>query len=263
MQGKMAPDTVNFRCNVCGKSNTLARQALTREAGTCAHCGSTVRMRAIVHLVTSELLGESMALPDIKTRHADISGIGMSCWVGYAERLAEKFDYTNTYYHQKPLLDITDVDPALESSLDFIVSSDVFEHVAPPVSVAFKNAYRLLKPNGVFIFTVPYGYPGKPGVPTLEHFPDLYKYELLKKDGKQILRNVTRNGEIQQFEELVFHGGAGKTLEMRIFSESALLDELKNAGFDSIKIHNETKLEFGIAWQYPWALPITARRAAE
>jgi len=217
-------------------------------------------MRSIIDLLTSELLHKSKALPDIKHPHLNICGIGMSCAGGYAEPLSNIFNYTNTFYHQEPLLDITNIDPALESTLDFIISSDVFEHVLPPVSKAFENAYKLLKPNGVFVFTVPYGYPGETRVPTLEHFPDLHEYEILMQDGKRILRNVTRNGEVQQFDNLIFHGGDGTTLEMRQFSESSILEELKNAGFERIKIQDREKPEYGIAWQYPWSLPMTARK---
>ncbi|MGH9903496.1 MAG: hypothetical protein ACRD68_16940, partial [Pyrinomonadaceae bacterium] len=79
-------------------------------------------------MLSTELFGESLALTDFPERR-DISGIGMSDWDGYAAPLALKLGYQNTYYHQEPKLDITSIEPALESTLDFIISSDVFEHV--------------------------------------------------------------------------------------------------------------------------------------
>jgi SAM-dependent methyltransferase len=170
-----------------------------------------------------ELFGKSLALPDFPVRH-DITGIGMSDWGGYAKPLAGKLNYKNTYYHREPKLDIaaSTIDHALQGTLDFIVCSDVFEHVAPPISTAFENLRKLLKPSGVVIFSVPYGKAGK----TVEHFPDLYDYEIVERDGRYVLKNTTKEGVRQTFEHVVFHGGPGAVLEMRQFSESSLLDDL-------------------------------------
>ena len=38
--------------------------------------------------------------------------------------------------------------------------------------------------------------------------------------------NTTREGRIEEFEDLIFHGGEGETLEKRVFSLPDLLDEL-------------------------------------
>ena len=116
---------VLFRCNICGRSNSAALAALQREQPSCAQCGSTVRARAMVHLLTSELLGYSVALPDMPPR-VDLCGIGLSDAEAYARPLARKFAYTNTYFHAEPMLDIANV--ALEkcACFDFILASDVF-----------------------------------------------------------------------------------------------------------------------------------------
>lgn len=249
---------VEFQCNICGSENAVSLEKLTREEPTCA-CGSTVRMRAIIQVLTTELFGYSMSIADISPPRPDIVGIGMSCWDGYAIPLAHRIAYKNTYYHQEPLLDITDIDSKLEGSLDFIVSTDVYEHVAPPVSIAFDNARRLLKENGVFIFTVPYFDPGKKGVRTIEHFPDLHDYELQESGGKFRLRNITRTGDIQLFDDLVFHGGPGTTLEMRVFSEWSMLRELRRAGFDDLTIYSKPDWKYGIYWPLQHSLPVAAR----
>ncbi len=98
-----------------------------------------------------ELFGTSLVLSDFPHR-PDLAGIGLSDWEGYANPLAERLNYTNTFFHQAPLLDITSVGPDHSGRYDFIICSDVFEHVCQPVSKAFENAYRLLKPGGVMIF---------------------------------------------------------------------------------------------------------------
>lgn len=245
--------TLKYRCNICGRACETPMVDLGREKSSCI-CGSTVRSRSIVHLLSIELFGHSLALPDFPVR-PDLLGWGMSDF-GYSELLPHKLNYVNTYYHKEPRLDITaPLDPELEGKLDFLISTDVFEHINPPVSVGFENARRLLKTNGVFIFSVPYTLEAE----TREHFPDLYKYEVINRAGDSpILKNITRDGREQVFNNLVFHGGPGATLERRVFSQAGLISDLKQAGFDTIKIFSEPFLEFGIYWHDSWSLPIVA-----
>ena len=48
-------------------------------------------------------------------------------------------DYTNTWYDMEPSLDITNVSPIHHGKYDFIISSEVFEHVAPSSSESKEN----------------------------------------------------------------------------------------------------------------------------
>ncbi len=227
---------------------------LGREVPSCRSCGSTVRYRAVIHILSTELFGTSRTLTDFP-RRPDIVGIGMSDWDGYAAGLARKLGYTNTFLEKEPKLDIRSIGPKLKSQFDFVISSDVFEHVAPPVSQAFLNTRELLKKNGVLIFTVPFT---REGV-TVEHFPNLYEYQLVETNRGTILKNITGDGREEIFDTLVFHRGAGLTLEMRIFSETSIVEELQDAGFGRIRVHREHYHAYGIVWQGDWSLPITAR----
>jgi SAM-dependent methyltransferase len=246
--------TLNYRCNICGRACETPVADLGREKPSC-ECGSTVRSRSIVHLLSEELFGRSLALPDFPVR-PDLHGWGMSD-AGYSDLLSQKVGYVNTFYHQEPRFDISaPLDPSLEGTLDFLISTEVFEHINSPVSIGFENARRLLKPNGVFIFSVPYTLEAA----TREHFPDIYKFEVIDRTGANpILKNITRDGREQVFDNLVFHGGPGATLEMRVFSEAGLMAELKQAGFGTIIIYSEPCWEFGIYWKDAWSLPILAR----
>jgi len=246
--------TLLYRCNICGSRCETKVVELKREEPSCLWCGSTVRMRAITHVLSMELFGKSLAIPDFPER-PDITGIGMSDWIGYAVPLGKKLGYKNTYYHQEPELDITSIAPDAEGTLDFIISTDVFEHIEPQVSIAFENTRRLLKPNGVFVFSVPYNKEGK----TREHFPDLYKYEIIKRDEGHILKNITKQGVEQIYNDIVFHGGAGATLEMRCFSEASLMEEFRRAGFENVKIYSASDFEHGIYWSADCSLPMAAR----
>ena len=245
---------LSFRCNICGRQASVRRTQLGREIPSCNRCGSTVRFRSIVHVLSLELFGESLSLPDFPVRK-EIRGLGMSDWDGYAAGFAEKFDYLNTYLHREPKFDITEVPASMEATLDFVISSDVLEHVPPPISIAFQNLRRVLKPEGVLILTVPYTKANE----TVEHFPELHQYKLTDSEGRQILTNRTREGIVQHFDDLVFHGGEGATLEMRVFSESSLLSGLQHAGFEKVRIHRAPDFHHGIYWNEEWSLPISAR----
>src|SRR5438105_3536006 len=80
---------VAFRCNLCGADCRVASTAISREEASCRHCGSTLRMRAVAHLLTTELLGHGIALPDLKPRQ-DIRGIGLSDSGPYVSLLEDK-----------------------------------------------------------------------------------------------------------------------------------------------------------------------------
>jgi len=243
-----------YQCNICGRNSYAPIAHLTREEKTCL-CGSSVRLRALIHVLSLELFGSSLTLPNFPLRR-DLVGIDMSGAATYAQRLSKRLGYTNTFLHKSPRLDITEPNSSWIENCDFVISSDVFEHVAPPIERAFTNTFQILKPGGVFVLTVPY----TPVGDTVEHFPDLYEYRIERSNGKWVLLNTTREGILQEFDNLVFHGGDGETLELRIFSKRGVLSELQRAGFVDINIHKETVSDFGILWPQEWSLPISARR---
>ena len=241
-----------FRCNVCGMKTSFPRDEFSREGWSCVYCSSNVRWRSVIHALSTELLGKSLAIPDFPVR-PELVGVGLSDWDGYAVRLTEKITYTNTYYHREPLLDITSVDPSQYGRYDFVIATDVFEHICPPILKAFENARRLLKPGGVMIFTVPF-IEGE----TKEHFPELYRFSLQKNGNGVILLNETRDGRSQEFSDLTFHGGQGSVLEMRLFGKEGILRNVQDAGFGEIRLYDEEYPEHGILW-----VPYVAKSAQD
>lgn len=250
------PGALHFRCNICGGENVVPAKKLSREESSCSGCRSSVRMRGMIHALSLALFNRSLVISDFPDRK-DLVGKGMSDWDGYAVPLAKKLSYQNTYYHKEPRLDITRISDSDRSSVDFLLSTDVFEHVGPPVSLAFENARAMLRGNGVFILSVPYTFSES----TVEHFPNLFDYTIEQRNGRRVLCNRTRDGKREEFDDLVFHGGEGDTLELRVFSETGLLDELHRAGFHDVKIVGAPFFEYGIYWPKPWSLPIIARVA--
>jgi SAM-dependent methyltransferase len=249
-----ADTIVPYRCNLCGTHNAVALAALDRERPSCAGCGSNVRFRAMAHLLVRELLGSPAVIDELPARR-DLVGLGLSDDASYAQPLARRLGYTNTWFHTEPRLDIADIPPAMEGRHDFLLASDVFEHVLPPVGRAFANARRLLRPGGVFVFSVPFSL----AADTVEHFPELHDFRVVEEAGGWRLHNRTADGRAQVFEQLVFHGGPGSTLEMRLFSRAALEREFAAAGFAQMRIAAEPHLPFGIVWPAPWSVPMVAR----
>ena len=252
-----AEELVDFTCNVCGHRNCGVPLSAVenREYPSCSVCCSSLRMRAVIYALAMELYDSPVTLPAFPTNQS-ISGLGMSDWEGYASRLRDKFSYVNTQYHTEPQLDITNIPEREVGRHRFLISSDVFEHIPLfDLENAFRNSRRLLQDNGLFVFTAPFT---KTGV-SQEHFSRLHDFSIISRDGKRVLLNKTTDGSDEIFENLIFHGGDGMTLEMRIFSEPDLRTYFANAGFSSVKIYAERVPEFGILWPMDWAVPIVAR----
>ena len=72
--------------------------------------------------------------------------------------------------------------------------------------------------------------------------------------------NRRRDGSIEVFENLTFHGGHGSTLEMRAFTEDSLRAMLRGAGFGDVYFAAGNLPEFGVEHAGSWSLPIAARK---
>jgi SAM-dependent methyltransferase len=250
-----APGTLHFVCNICDTLNVVDAHHIDREAPTCRHCGSNMRFRSLVAALGQRLFGGLYPLSAFP-RNAFV-GIGLSDSEVYAQRLARVTGYTNTYYHTEPRFDITAEPGTHADRYDFVISSDVFEHVAPPIQTAFDHLYAVLKPGGVVIFSVPFSL--EPD--TREHFPDLHDWHIESRtDGNYLLHNTTRDGRTQTFDDLIFHGGPGVTLEMRLFSRAAIERHFARAGFVDVQVHDTPTYRFGIVWPEPWSVTMSARR---
>ena len=252
----MTGERVDFLCNLCGRRNhgVPKEQVENREFQSCTGCHGSLRMRSLMYILGAELFGSPRVLPAFPV-DKKILGLGMSDWEGYAKPLAEKLGYVNTFYHAEPRLDIADIPKAWVGKHDFLISSDVFEHVPPAdLDRAFANSRRLLRAGGVMIFTVPFVKSGE----TREHFPRLHDFRIVEEEGRKVLRNRTAEGDEERFDDLVFHGGEGMTLEMRMFSEPDLLRRLARAGYASAEVRIDHAPHFGIMWPIDYAVPIVA-----
>lgn len=249
-------NTIPHTCNVTGKKFFLDNSEKHREMGLRFECNC--RHRAIIYFLTKKLYDEPKILSEVN-ENKKINGIGMSD-SGFDILLKEKFSYTNTFYHQHPFLDIYNnkhVDTY--KNLDFIICSDVFEHINPhpDIQIAFNNLYKMLKPGGFVIFSVPYNDKAH-----MEHYPSLFKYSIEFNDGEYLVQNETINGKKEIFSNPIFHGGPGATLEMRQFSKDSIINYFNSSGFSKIEFNEieEDLNQYGIYWHTDLDLIITATK---
>ena len=230
-----------FICNSCRALRRTADGPDRREGLLCPKCGLSARQRSLLFAIQKirmrNRLGRSFQL------------IGVSDGESIYKVLTSKFrtNYKNFEYHIEPRLDITNVKSTLECTADIVSCSEVLEHVQPPIDAAFMGLNLILKKGGHLVISVPHR--GK-GSPHIEHFPVLTESELDLSDEPK-LRGKSLMGEKLEFSDLVFHGGAGSTLEYRVFSEDSLWANLLASGFVNIKKQKNYRV-FGIVWE-PWS----------
>ena len=209
----------------------------------------------MIQMLSIELFGEGHPLTEFPALPA-ITALGLSDDWRYAGILARKFGYVNTYFDREPFLDITKSHPDLYGTYDFIVSSEVFEHVPAPVERALEECHKLLKPHGFLCATVPFATDGQ----TREHYPGLHEYATVNFGGSPVLLNRKMDGTFEVHDGLVFHGGVGATLEMRQFSQAGLVDKLHQAGFRGVVFGSEPVPLYGIFPEGNFSVPFVARK---
>ncbi len=236
---------MNFDCNICGTRNAFDPVLAHRELIPCEGCGSNARLRGIFRAVQDHVIkGRDWKRDAAALRQ--IRGFGFSDAPQYAETLKRLFNYRNTFYHKKPLVDLLDFSTFSDRDCDFIVCTDVMEHVTGELDTAFGNLRKALKPGGVLIFSVPY----LEGDETIEHFPHLHEWKLAQVGEHWFLNNVRKDGTPESFTALHFHGGPGAVLEMRMFGEGDLLRRLTRAGFSSVVTLDPDLADIGYVWPY-------------
>src|SRR6185295_1992328 len=173
------------------------------ELASCNACRSNVRFRWLVHRLSLELFDRSIPLPEFPYQKG-IKGIGLTDPQRISAVLAECFTYCNTYLNTTPRLDIR-FDPSPLGELDFLIASEVFEHVEPPIAQAFANAARLLKPSGVLLLTVPWVWDGDPSTA----IPELYDWQLCSEENGYVIINRKPDGHAERFGNMAFDGSPG------------------------------------------------------
>ena len=152
----------------------------------------------------------------------------MSDHPGFFAHFAAKFDVSNSYHHKFPFCDLFSVPDEAIGQFEFVVCSDVLEHVAGSPLAAVEGLWKLLKPGGFAVITVPVGGSRE----TLEYYPGLSEFEIHEgplvrwKDHEGIER-VDPNPEM--------HGGDGLVLAFRRYGKNDFEGVLRCARFINIE----------------------------
>lgn len=153
------------KCKVCGKVSEFKindEAVLLREA-VCEHCGASIRNSDVAGEIIRFISGDDAGLMD-RGQEIGKYEILNTCSTGYIHNALKDFDnYTcSEYFDNVPSGDYCEgilcVDlchmPFEDNTFDIVVSEDVFEHVEH-YGQALKEIFRVLKPGGCHIFTVP------------------------------------------------------------------------------------------------------------
>jgi len=151
-------------CTICG--TTVKFEPFNenlRESGACPHCGSSNRQRQMAWMLRREFGVDAsgpLAVPaGVCVYNTEANG-------SLHQRLQAQPDYQcSEYWGDKAefgeIVDGTRNEDLqalsfASASFDVVLSSDVLEHMPRPYR-AHSEIYRVLKPGGRHIFTVPYG----------------------------------------------------------------------------------------------------------
>jgi SAM-dependent methyltransferase len=173
----------------------------------------------------------------------NVTGLGFSDPEVYAKHLRRATTYTESWFHQEPWHDVRRLETFQGATYDYIVCSEVLEHIDRPVEPAFDTLFALLKPGGLLVLSVP-----TTDGSTAEHFPELAASSVEHDADGWVFRGTHPDGRSFEARDLVFHGGPGSTLEMRVFGRDSLRDHLSSTGFTDIRELDEERPEVGLVW---------------
>jgi len=230
-----------FFCVSCLRPSKTRQGTFGREGANCLFCNATSRDRAMLLNVHWAFVSKFLKNP----KHVPkIVGVSDGQLMEKILKKLYKSNYVNYHYHQEPKLDITQIPSFLHGSADIVSCTEVLEHVAPPVHMAFSGLRKILKKNGILVLSVPHSdSSGK----HIERFPEMTNIELDLENTPRLIGTL-KNGDLAEFTDLVFHGGVGFTLEYRVFSFHSLKEHLLNAGFTNFHLNRNQKA-FGISWE--------------
>jgi len=157
-----------IRCPVCGETAKVRPFTHNRrETGICSSCGSWNRQRLLALLlmrVIERVSGSCpfhLSSPDMPDEidifsaesagaaHKTLSRLQGYTWSRFAGSKYKSGDVVDGHLHQDLL-----ATSFSDNQFDVVMTSDVLEHIPEPY-LAHQEIYRILKPGGVHIFTVP------------------------------------------------------------------------------------------------------------
>ncbi len=227
-------------CNVCGRFKKIKiLSANFREDCTCKKCKSNSRKRHIaailLHDINQNYDSKLTSLHDLPI-NLDFKIYNLENNGALHNNLKQTKDYVSSEYfgdyrefgsNVNGVLNVDLMNTPFDSdSFNYIVSTEVFEHIPNPYK-AFKETYRILIKGGSHIFTVPY-------IPNVNR--DIVKAIMNSKNEIEYLMEPEYHGDPIRDEEGI--------LVFTIFTNE-MISKLENIGF-KVKVDKKTDYKLGI-----------------
>lgn len=160
-------------CGVCGRSGEfVATDVPTRENHTCAACAASLRYRLQAAAIAATYGWPDLPLSQLleKPEFRDLVVYEPGIAGPFRQFLQRAAGYLNSYFwpgvppgseHEGVRCEDLRHLTLADESFDLVVTSDIFEHIRDPMP-AFAELYRVLRPGGYHIFTVPLCWPLRP-----------------------------------------------------------------------------------------------------
>lgn len=162
-----SPTLFDGYCTVCGQSGYFEKNGDNlRETYNCSNCHANSRNRHLAKILCYIFaVGEPYSLERLVAARPDLCVYEAQASGAIHIQLKQLSNYKCSEY-------FTDVAPGslsndgilsqdiqnlsfTDCSFDLVITQDVFEHIRDP-QLAFREIYRVLKPGGYHIFTVPW-----------------------------------------------------------------------------------------------------------
>ena len=214
-------------CPVCGKIRKIKINSDNlREDGICQKCWSNSRKRHLARVLL-KLIKRNHAMRNFRCLkkipvNIKIDIYNLESNGALHEYLKHIRNYTCSEYfgpvdiigkEHKGILNIDLQNmPFKDNSFDFVITTEVFEHIPDPYK-AFAEIYRVLKKGGTHIFTVPF-------------------YENQEKDEVRAIINA--KGELKHLLTPEYHGDPirGEGILVYTIFAAEMFEKLKRLGFD-------------------------------
>lgn len=210
-------------CHICGcKSSFHSPEGVSLREATCPECEATQRASDVAGVIihtflkndTLPLFKTFLSLAYLKIYEAQSTGIIHDCFKNLPDyHCSEYFDDIKPGGLDQNGILCQDLQKLTfsDNSFDLVVTQDVFEHIQEP-DKAFAEIYRVLKPGGYHIFTIPFH------------------------EGKKTLRRITIEDEkvILRYPP-VFHGDPLRERGAQVFTDFGkdLISKLESYGFET------------------------------
>lgn len=145
---------MNGICNICCNPQSFdLNNNWPRDLTRCNNCCSSVRERAVKYIL--DKLYPDLLLPKI---HESSPAGSLHKLLSSFPNYSYSFFFNNVengqYNSENLLCANLECLPFEDNSFDLLLTMDVFEHIFNPL-IALKEIYRVLKPGGYYIMTVP------------------------------------------------------------------------------------------------------------